>query len=219
MSVVIVGVASAQAQVAQQQWVGVYGVGFHAAAPQAMVVGSDPQTVYVTGQLDHSFDHSDTRWGTVAFDAESGAQVWAAEYPWPSGHTGGNRPDAIVLSDDGRTVYVAGTCEKSTTLGLDYLTLAYDAATGNLLWEARAPYPDVYSRVALKADGNIVYLSTMGLHPPPHTGGYLTIAYDAITGVELWQQYATLPAGGLEFAYLMELDHAGGLYAGGWAAA
>src|SRR5262249_60836219 len=70
---------------------------------------------------------------TVAYNAATGATRWVSRYHGP-----GNSIDAarsVAVSPGGGTVYVTGY----SWAGLlpDYLTAAYDAATGARLWVRR----------------------------------------------------------------------------------
>ncbi|WP_157987752.1 S8 family serine peptidase [Jiangella endophytica] len=98
---------------------------------------------------------------------------------------------AAVVSADGRRLYVAGTSSGEGSQ-VDYLTVAYDTATGRTLWRARYDGPahgqDGANDIALSPDGTRVYVTglSVGRGVGASGGDYATLAYDASTGDELW---------------------------------
>src|SRR5207249_3348510 len=93
----------------------------------------------------------------------------------------------LAVSPDGTKVYVTGGSTGIAT-GLDYATIAYNAATGERLWTARydrAGGDDYAAGVVASPDGKKVYVT--GLSTGSTTDyDYATIAYDAETGDRLW---------------------------------
>src|SRR5205823_1673814 len=80
-------------------WTGEYSLGVSA---RSLAVSPDGARVYVTGDSGH--------FGTVAYDAVSGDQLWAASYD------GGGIDDiavAVTVSHDGSTVFVTGESDVS----------------------------------------------------------------------------------------------------------
>ena len=69
----------------------------------------------------------------MAYDA-AGTQLWSTHFkgtgPYDDAAAG------IAVSADGTMVFVAGTSSTDTTKR-DYITLAYDAATGTRVWKKR----------------------------------------------------------------------------------
>jgi len=175
---------------ANQLWVGRYnGIGTWLDQANAMAVSPDGSRVFVTGKSSNNgggtkgFDAV-----TVAFDAATGATVWASRYD--DSHHGYDEGSAIAVSPDGSRVFVAGLANGSTgTTGANYLTLAIDAATGGRLWARRYDGPahdnDEALAVAVSPDGSKVFTtgqSRGGTIQPD----WATIAYDASTGHHLW---------------------------------
>src|SRR5215467_9589771 len=92
----------------------------------ALAVSPGGGTVYVTGQ---SKAAAQGDYATVAYNAATGAQRWAALYHGPA--TGQDTAFSVAVSPGGGAVYVTGA-SKATASGLDYeyATVAYNAATG-----------------------------------------------------------------------------------------
>jgi PQQ-like domain len=152
-----------------------------------VAVSPDGSMVFATGSSNEGTGSTD--YATVAYRAGTGRMVWQAVYNGPANR----REDvaAIAVSPDGTKVFLTGSSEGDVSTGWDYATVAYDAATGTQLWASRFDGPDhLYDyavALAVGPDGSNVYVTgNIG-----HTGfgdDYLTIAYDAESGTELWQQ-------------------------------
>jgi hypothetical protein len=150
----------------------------------SLAVSQSGGTVFVTGQsssLGGNFDYA-----TVAYDAATGAQLWASRYNGPGG--GADQATSVAVSPGGRAVFVTG---KSVGTGgfFDYATVAYDAATGARLWVRRYDGPghrkDVASAVAVSPGGGTVFVT--GKSAGRASGlDYATVAYDAATGARRW---------------------------------
>jgi len=144
----------------------------------------DGKTVFVTGKI-YAGATLGYIYGTVAYNAATGAQVWAKHYHGPC--CSSNGANAAAVSPDNKTVYVTGSIGD----GLDYATVAYNAATGTQVWakQYHGPGPgfnDAYS-VAASPDSSTVYVTG---YSPAANGlfGYATVAYDAATGTQQWVQ-------------------------------
>ena len=139
---------------------------------------------------------------TVAFDTSGGAQRWAARHDSPA--EGAEVPNDIAVSPDGTRVFVTGFED----VGLEnvgqpsedgrVVTLAYDAATGGLLWRAtydgQGGRTDIGHSVGVAPDGSEVYVSASAVGEggaPQH----VTLAYRAATGVPEWQAARPSPSG------------------------
>lgn len=160
----------------------------------------DGTRVFVTGR---SWDAVTSRLkaATVAYDVTTGAQVWVDRYE-------GAEPEndylsSAVVSPDGSTVYVTGV-EGMSPVGEmgDYLTIAYDAATGARRWTATYDSPqegdqdEEAHRVAVSPDGEWVYVT--GQTGSQHgNADVATVAYRAATGEEAWaSEYSREPGAG-----------------------
>jgi len=149
----------------------------------AVAVSPDGRTVFVTGQFGYT---------TIAYDAATGAQLWVEHY------VGGSTPTAVVVSPDGSTVYVTG---ESPGIGpgpidnFNYVTIAYNAATGARRWLSR--YRVRFSgprAIAISPDGRAVYVTGQA------ASDAATVAYNAATGARLWARRYNGRANGFDAA-------------------
>ena len=166
-----------------QLWVSRYnGPGNGGDGARSVAVSPDGNTIYVTGYTDVSSLNYD--YGTVAYNAATGGQIWASQY----GPDNGSYAEQVAVSPDGKEVFVTG---RSTGQGsnYDYATVAYDAATGAQLWSERYNGPasnyDAAAALAVSPDGQTVFVTGTSWSA---TSGedYVTIAYDAATGTQQW---------------------------------
>ncbi len=160
----------------------------------AVVVSPDGSKVFVTGssfRLGTGFDFT-----TVAYDADTGGELWVRRYDGPA-----HRDDpatALAVSDDGSRLFVTGWSTGVGT-GPDVATVAYDTASGAQLWVTRYNGPesanDYGSSIAVSPDGSRVFvtgdtLDSSGLED------YLTLAYQASSGAQLWAEIYGTPGTG-----------------------
>jgi outer membrane protein assembly factor BamB len=120
-------------------------------------VSPDGARVFVTGQSS-PFDLS-SDYATVAYNAGSGAQLWASSYAGPSDD---DKATLLVVSPDGTKVIVTGESDGSPDSD-DYATVAYDATTGGQLWVGRYNGPgnsdDRAHDLAISPDGTTVFMT------------------------------------------------------------
>jgi len=128
-------------------------------------------------------------YATVAYNAGTGAQLWATRYNGPG--NGSDDVRQLVVSPAGDTVFVTGQSDGGATAGYDAATVAYNAATGETRWVKRYNGPlngnDGANSVGISPAGDTVFVtggSANGGLPPGE--GFVTIAYDAATGSQLW---------------------------------
>ena len=169
-----------------QLWVGRY----NGPANQnegALSIAVDPRggTVFVTGTSEGSAALTND-YATVAYDAATGAQIWAERYNGPANKN--DNASFMAVSPDGAAVFMTGS-STGTTSGFDYATVAYNAATGAQLWVER--YNGLVSRgdearsVAVSPDGAAVFVT--GYSDGDKSGpDYATVVYDASTGTQRW---------------------------------
>src|SRR5207248_1360886 len=114
--------------------------------------------------------------------ARSG-QVWATRYDG-SAHSF-DAAMAATVSPDGNRVFVTGQTAGLGT-GEDAGTVAYDASTGDQLWKTSydAPGDAETLDIAVSPQGAAVFVTGVG--PGASSQDYVTIAYDAATGAQLW---------------------------------
>ncbi|PZG14031.1 S8 family serine peptidase [Nonomuraea aridisoli] len=172
----------------KQSWLVQYdGPGSSTDDAREVAVTPDGTKVFVTGQSAGPEGTGLTDWGTVAYDAATGRQLWKAGL---NGRDNGlDIPSAMAVTADGKAVVVTGVTSNPGTL-TDYTTVAYDTATGQVLWK------DDYDGPAHESDtphdltiapGGKLYVT--GNTTGEGTGGdYTTIAYDPATGARSWVQ-------------------------------
>src|SRR5204863_1604234 len=118
---------------------------------------------------------------TSAQAVTSGTTLWATVYQDQIQSQG----NAIAVSPDGASVFATGTTLRSH--GLQFVTIAYDAATGAIRWTQNYLGPARYSdpSIDVSPDSSTVFVTGFGYGT---TSGqdYVTIAYDASTGRRLW---------------------------------
>jgi outer membrane protein assembly factor BamB len=144
-----------------------------------------------------------------AYDGATGALAWQDQV------NRGNDDIATGAATDRQRVFVSGTTFSDET-GYDWILRAYDAETGNLLWE------DIFDHVgrsdfsrgtALAAGSGLVFLGGYGTNE--HDTGdfntdYIVRAYDAASGALVWQDQLA----GFSLAYALTFE-GGRLFVGG----
>lgn len=176
--------------------------------------------VYVTGR---SFGNpSLAEHATVAYDGATGTQLWVAEEsvnvltfydPSIGPSIVYNGPKSLVIVT--REVFVDQS-------GRQYETVAYGAATGTVKWRAHqcggaAPgadpegcpdssTTDVPRDIDVSPDGEIVVVTGQSERHAGSTGyDYLTIAYDANDGREVWRKTFNGLANGFDFGRALDV--------------
>lgn len=117
---------------------------------------------------------------TTALDASTGAIVWTSH--WDNLPNGTDGSKGIVVSPDGREVYVTGVTTTATR-DLDYVTLAYDAATGAERWSQTYTGPkaggqDAPFGIAVTPDGRTLAVTGWSDGTVEFDADYATVAYD-----------------------------------------
>ncbi len=190
----------------RQLWVSRYtGPGNNDDSANAVAVSPDGRTVFVTGQSPSRNGDLDFAYATVAYSAATGRQLWVSRYAGPGDDFAG----AVAVSPDGATVLVTGTSGSPAASAA--ATVAYSAATGRQLWVSRyhGPAHSVASAgsVAVSPDGATVFVT--GESRRTTGGSYLTIAYRAGTGRQLWASRYNGSSKGLSYASSMAVSPAG----------
>jgi WD40 repeat protein len=182
-----------------QLWVKRYtspGKGFDVA--RSVAVSPNGRTVFVTGHSAGATSGED--YVTVAYNAATGARLWASRYNGPG--NGLDEAHSVAVSPSGRTVFVTGT-SPGTTSEHDYATVAYNAATGAQLWVSRYNGPgnsyDDAASVTVSPTRGTVFVT--GLSAGAASGfDYATVAYSAATGARLWVSRYNGPGNGYDEA-------------------
>lgn len=184
------GTVAYDAGTGEMLWVQSYdGVGTFEDTANDVAVSPDGTKVFVTGQSygGGTPDGSLMDYATVAYDAETGQQLWVKRY------NGRPKKDdfayALAVSPDSGTVYVTGKAGEDTWSGPlgDAVTIAYDATTGRPAWlqryHSQSGRSDGAVAIAASPDGSRVYaVGKTGLY----NGDYLIIAYAPPTGRQVW---------------------------------
>ncbi len=200
-----------------ESWIGIYDNpnGYHPFGAgdddaQAGAVSPTGDQVYATGR---SWDNTTQSydWATAGYDAKTGERVWVSRYNGPGDID--DDPIGIIVSPDGKRVYVTGVADTCYTCQgddfarqrLDIATVAYNAHTGRRLWVASfgSPYYSDFGAefpsrepLALSTDGRLLYVAGLKCDdensfeefPPCH---WVTMAYAASTGRNVWTQRNT----------------------------
>ncbi len=132
-------------------------------------------TVFVTGTsigAGSLFDYA-----TLAYRTRTGARLWVARYNGPG--NGFDVARSVAASPNGKTVYVTGGSDGATSRR-DYTTIAYNAATGTLLWLKRYNGPgnnwDFAFSMAVSPVGRRVFITGESVGATTHWD-YATVAY------------------------------------------
>jgi hypothetical protein len=191
------GTVAYDAATGAELWVSRYdGPGNGSDVASALGVGPDGSMVFVTGQ---SAGMLSDEYGTVAYDAATGAELWVSRYDGP--RNGADFAMSLGVSPNGSSVFVTGGSTGSDT-NHDYATVAYEVADGTELWASRLGRSGVDSATALgvSPDGSTVFVT--GSAQDGSNYEYATAAYDSATGARLW---ATLAHGIGEFDFAYDL--------------
>jgi WD40 repeat protein len=164
----------------------------------AVTASPDGSRVFATGEV---FDaQGELEYATLAYDASTGARLWASLHAGQATHgTAAADARSIVISPNGKVVYVTGF--SGSAGAYDYVTIAYDAATGKALWSASYDVGgnDQARAISISPSGNVVYVTGRSF---ARKTGYddATIAYNAAAGKRLWAARYNGRAGKNEFA-------------------
>jgi hypothetical protein len=154
-------------------------------SPHEAALSPDGSRLYVTSAAYDGFPvgAKDSWLVTTAYDTSSGAVLWSSV--WDNRPDGTDSPKGIVVSPDGREVYVTGV---TTTAGgdLDYVTIGY-RNDGRELWSQvwtgpRAGGQDAPFGIAVTPDGSTVAVTGWSDGVVDYDGDFATVAYDVRHG-------------------------------------
>ncbi|MFI6790772.1 S8 family serine peptidase [Nonomuraea sp. NPDC050383] len=151
-------------------------------------VSPDGSTIFVTGQSSGPSGTGLADWGTVAYEAGTGRQLWTAAHNGSANAI--DIPVAATVAADGKTVFITGSAENRDTQ-TDMTTIAYDTTTGKELWADRFDGPahlsDNPHDITLAPGGGKLYV-TGNTTGEGTEADYTTVAYDPATGQRSWVQ-------------------------------
>jgi WD40 repeat protein len=154
-----------------------------------------------------------TRWLTVAMvglglalgpspaASGEGRQLWAQRYDGPAHDR--DLALSVAVSPDGSKVFSTGGSLGATS-GYDYATAAYDSSTGVQLWgepyNGKGNGDDFAESIAASPSNSVVFVTG----ETTEVGGdldYATVAYDSLTGAQLWVSRYNGEASSFDSAY------------------
>jgi hypothetical protein len=191
-----------------QRWAALYNGANNGNDHGLAVTTDDAGYVYTAG-----YSAGDTTgWdlAAVKYDA-AGAEQWASIYS-----TVDEDYAVGAAADAGGHVYVTGNSGSPYTLNWDYVTIKYDASTGDTLWARRFNGPadddDEARAIALDHDGNVIV--TGGTTSSGSGVDFTTIKYRP-DGETLWVRRYNGSANGPDWANALAVDDAGNAYVTG----
>ena len=104
----------------------------------------------------------------------------------------GGDDTAQAITANGTQVFVAGLDRPAVSGPSDFLVRAYDALTGDLLWEDQVDKGGLDEALAITANGPRVFAAGKG-GGVGSTTSFLVRAYDARTGKLLWEDQLNRP--------------------------
>jgi hypothetical protein len=164
-------------------------------AVAAVTTSPDSRMVFVTGQSQGRHGLED--YATVAYDAVTGAQVWARRY---RGLGAFDAAFALVVGPHGGKLFVTGVSGVGTS-DSDAVTIAYDAATGTVGWIQRydggGRFGDAGAAIAATSDGSL-FVGGSTWTGATKQQDFLVLAYRAATGARSWVRSYNGPPDGFD---------------------
>ena len=155
----------------------------------ATSVASGPggQHLYVTGSSLVGGGGSNWDFTTIAYDVRRQAVAWTASF---DGGASTDTSRAMAVSPDGSLVFVSGQSDGFSGSGnFDIVITALDAATGRRRWVASYDGADGLfdspEAIAVSPDGTRLFVTGQSTDEDS-SSDFVTIAYRAATGAELW---------------------------------
>lgn len=186
-----------------------------------LVVSPDGGTLYIAG-ISAGLDNSDLDYAAIAYDARTGEELWVTRWDGVGkNHT--DTPFAIDVSSSGDMLYLTGWSYGEGEFNNDYGTIAITTGgedTGKIAWTARydgvgVRAPDLAAALTIAPDDKTIFVTGMsddveeGGPPFDVNYGYATVAYDAMTGRQLWESRKQWPDTTFNSPNAMAIDPAG----------
>lgn len=151
-------------------------------AANSLTVGANGATVFITG---YQSTTSGQDYLTLAYKTSDGAKLWSKLYNGPGNST--DVANSVAVSPDSLSVFVTGY-DSATSTASDYTTVAYSAGSGGKLWVKHysGALDDEAQDIAVSPDGLKVIVT--GYSQIGSFYDYLTIAYGASSGTQLWSK-------------------------------
>lgn len=157
--------------------------------PSGIALSPDGDSVFLTGE--RNLTDGSVKEGTVAYSARDGATLWSAKAAGSPGHDFSAR-----IAASGARVFVTTTRDEGASRQNDFVTIAYDEATGVHLWtrlfDDAGNWDSATGGVALGPHGASVFVS--GESYDGSDSDYVTVGYDAADGSRLWKSRYAGPA-------------------------
>ena len=141
----------------------------------------DGSRLYVTGGAYDAFPvaATDSRLTTTAYDTGDGRVLWSTA--WDGRDDATDNGKQVVVSPDGSQVFATGVTT-SPAGDLDYVTVAYDAVGGDVLWShvyagVGAGGSDAPFGLAVAPDGGHLYVTGWSAGEVEYDSDYATVAY------------------------------------------
>jgi outer membrane protein assembly factor BamB len=170
--------------------------------------------VFVAGQRSASHELV-----VLAVDARTGRTTWLADHAPTSADP--VEPIAVVATPDGERVFVTAMSWKDRP-HVQWVTVAYDGATGEQLWVAHHRDVDSAAQpngMVLHPGGDLLYVTGWGRQDRTlgASFGFLTIAYDTSNGRPVWSAGSSSASGSDDLAWSVDVDPDGRhLYVAGY---
>jgi DNA-binding beta-propeller fold protein YncE len=156
-----------------------------------IVVSPDGEEIYLAGATGTQGNYD---FMPIAYDATTGKELWTGRYDGP-GH-GLDSPFDFGLSPDGGTLVMTGRSYGQGEFNIDFGTVAFRTRgqnPGSIRWVARYDRsqgedttPEQSEALAISPDGSKVFVGGMSGSFATNEYVFTTIAYDLVTGQQLW---------------------------------
>jgi hypothetical protein len=172
----------------------------------AITVDPSGARVFVGGSV-QLVQGSPTQYQTAAYKAD-GTALWTKVYP--DGGQNGSLIHDIAVSPNGKRVFVTGESYPKDGFLSDIATIAYRSSDGKRLWVRRFDGPgaatDLGFSIGLSPDGATVFVTGVQTGTDSYYD-YVTIAYSAGTGADVWTKtYDASGDGGEDIAYSLAVS-------------